>query len=178
MTLQARNLPDELVYALVAAHNQRQVDSIGSSFHLSRTEITNRGDYRNQSVTRLSIAANALSNDAARVVRANAIKAALNLHYADMVAHDTVQTATIATADATDLTSANTLINACKASYNTGGHINTAGVHFTNDATNTIAAANATDAASFDTLAAEMTTDINAHMASAPAGTVVTPVSA
>lgn len=178
MSLQARNTPDEILYALVAAHNQGKVDSIASFFHLSQTETTNRGNYRNQSVTRLRIASAAATDLATSLTLVNEVKTVLNVHFADTDAHDTAVSAQIATAVATDLTTANTLANALKTAYNTGGHINAASVHFTNDGTNTIAAAAATDQTTLNTLANELKGDINLHLASAPAGTLITLVTA
>ena len=49
-----------------------------------------------------------------------------------------------------------------------GNNLANVATHFTADATNTIAAANATDQTSLNTLLNELKTDINAHMASAP----------
>ena len=120
--------------------------------------------------TTLAVTAAAPTTEATRVALANDIKTILNLHFADRSAHGSAVSAQIATADATNEASAITLANACKAAYNTGGHINASNVHANNDATNTISASAATDQASLDTLLAELKTDINAHIIAALAG--------
>lgn len=174
MTLKVRNEADEIAYALVAAHNLAKVDGIASFFHLSQTETTNRGNYRNPSVTRLRVLSANGTDLPTSLVLVNELLTVLNTHFADAGAHNTALSAQIATAAATDLTSANTLANALKTAYNTGGHINAAGVHYTNDGTNTIAAATATDLTTLDVMINEMKGDLNAHLASAPLGTTVT----
>lgn len=178
MSLNARNIPDSVAYAAAAANNQRMVDSIASFFHQSQTESVG-GDYRNPNLARLRITSAASSSEATAVALVNEIKAKLNIHFADDIAHDTAVSAAIATADGLvgdSLVTALALANAIKAAYNT--HLAAASVHFTNDATNTIAAATATDQTSLNTMLNEMKTDINAHFASAPAGTWVKIVSA
>lgn len=171
MAFKVRNTADELIYALVEAHNQRQVDALSTSFHLSRTERTNHPDYRNQSVTRVTVTAAAATDTATSVTLVNDVKSVVNEHFADATAHNTAVSAAIATATATDLATGVTLGNAIKAAYNT--HLAEANVHFTNDGTNTIAAANATDGATLITLLTELKTDVNAHGAGAVAGTYI-----
>ncbi len=170
MTIKVRKANDKGMFRAIADQlNQLREASVGSNFHASTTAVSQTGDppvYTALAVT----AANGAGTVPLIVALANNIKAVLNLHYADMDAHKSVQTAAIATADATDLATAQTLLNACKTSYNTGGHLNTANVHFNNDGTNTIAAVNATDQASADTLGNELKTDINAHILGALAG--------
>lgn len=178
MSLNVRNIPDAVAYALVAAHNQRQADAIGSSFHMAQTETVS-ADYRNPVLTRVRISSANSSSEATAVTLVNELKAKLNQHLADDIAHDTAVSAQVTTADAVtgdSLVTAIALANALKAAYNT--HLSAANVHFTNDATNTIAAANATDQTSLNTLLNEMKTDVNAHFASAPAGTWIRIVSA
>lgn len=157
----------KVLEALVAQHNQNRENAVGSNIHYAVTSHAAKDD--GTAAPLLIEAANPTSL-ATRIALANDIKKVLNAHYADMLAHRSVQTAAIATADAIDEATAITLANACKASYNTGGHINTANVHANNDATNTIAAVNASDTASLDTLLTELKTDINAHIQAALAG--------
>lgn len=171
MSLRTSTVPDDIAFALLAAHNQRQVDAIASFFHLSQTESTNRSNYMAPTVTRLRVLSANASDLATSVTLVNEVKLVLNQHFPDLVAHDTVASAAIATADATDLATGITLANAMKAAYNT--HLSAANVHFTNDGTNTTAATNASDQATLNTLLNEMKTDINAHLASAPAGTFI-----
>ena len=100
----------------------------------------------------------------------NALKVVLNQHLpsaGDLGAHRTASATSISSADATDQTTANTLINEEKADYNT--HLTESGVHINNDATNNTTAANATDLATSITLATELRTDYLAHTAAAVA---------
>jgi hypothetical protein len=156
--------------AIITEINRMRDALVASNFHASVTRGPTVESDDSVSAAALTIASANASTLLTSLTLVNEIKAVLNTHYADMGAHKSVQTAAITTVDATDLTTGQTLANAIKASYNTGGHINTANVHHTDDATNTIAAANATDQSSLNTLLNELKTDINAHMAGALAG--------
>ena len=142
-------------------HGQRDGD-VGANFHASIT--------RGPTGATLAVAKANASTLATSIALVNEIKAVYNTHVRDKSAHNSVFSAAITTADATDLASAITLANAIKAAYNTGGHINTASVHFNADATNTVAAANASDQSSLNTLLNELKTDLNAHIANGLAG--------
>lgn len=172
----ARKVPDVMLFALVAANNQRQLDAIASFFHLDRTNSAEGSDYTNPTQTRLTVTAAAATDLATSVALANNIRTVLNTHFPDLIAHDTVATALLATPVATDLATGITLGNAEKAAYNT--HLTLSGAHYTNDSTNATAATNASDQSSLNTLLNEMKADINAHMASAPAGSIVNVVAA
>ncbi len=171
MSLRTRTMPDEMTFALVAANNQMMTDNIASLFHMDRTAAVpaTPGDYRNPSTTRLSISSANASSLATSLTLVTELKLKVNTHFADTIAHDTAVSAAITTAAATDLATGITLGNAIKAAYNT--HLSAASVHFTNDATNTISAADATDQTSLNTLLNEIKGDLNLHMASAPKGT-------
>jgi len=170
MSQEVRNDPDHIAYALLAAYNRVQADAIGSFFHQSRTENTTRGDYRNQSVTRVTVSAANATDLATSVTLVNQIKAVLNQHFVDPnPVHNTAVSAAVATADATDLATGITLGNALKAAFNT--HRTASNVHFTNDSTNAVSSADSTDQTSLNTLLNEMKGDVNAHLASAPNGT-------
>jgi hypothetical protein len=175
MALKPRKNPDEVLFAMVAANNQRMVDAISTSFHLDRTAatptLTTGGDYRNPVVARLSVTLAAATDSATQIALTNELRRVVNIHFADSIAHDTVTSAAITIAVATDQTSAWALANDIKSKY--GTHLAAASVHFTNDGTNTIAAANATDATTLQVLANELRTDLTAHMASAPVGVYV-----
>lgn len=105
------------------------------------------------------------------IVVANTWKATYNADLASAVnattglgAHTVADgTNTIATANATDLPSLETLLNACKAAWN--AHRVLATVHFAADATNASAAAAATDLGTSITLANDLVTQRNAHVA-------------
>jgi hypothetical protein len=170
MALKTRALPDEILFAVVAANNQNMTDNIASLFHLDRTAATPTTgvDYKNPSTTRLSISSANASSLSTSVTLVNELKTKINVHFADSIAHNTAVSAAISTATATDLATGITLGNAIKAAY--GTHLSAANVHFTNDSTNTIAAADATDQTSLNTLLNELKADLNLHMASAPKG--------
>lgn len=148
--------------AIFAEINRNRDADVGANFHASIT----RGP---TGATLQVVKANA-SSLATSIALVNEIKAVCNVHFRDKSAHSSVFTALITTPDAIDLATGITLGNAIKAAYNTGGHINTASIHFNADATNTISAANATDQTSLNTLLNELKTDINAHIANGLAG--------
>lgn len=140
---------------------------VGSNVHAQVTPSGPPAADVTATVAALAITAAAPTTEATRVALANDIKRVLNAHYADMSAHKSVQSAAITTADAVvgdSYVKAFALANACKTSFNTGGHINTSNVHHNNDGTNTITAAAATDTTTLDALLTELKSDINAHI--------------
>ncbi len=170
MAIQVRGNPDDVAFAIAAALNQLQTDAIGSFFHQSRTEITSTSNgHKNPTITRVTITSANATDLATSLTLLTELKADLNIHFADTIAHNTAVSPQVATASATDLATGITLANALKAQY--GTHRTASNVHFTNDATNTVAAADATDQATLNTLINELKTDFNAHFASAPNGT-------
>ena len=174
MALSTRKMPDEVAFALVAANNQRMVDGISTFFHLDRTAAVPTAstlDYRNPSTARLAVTLAAATNAATQLTLANELRRVINVHFADLVAHDTTSSAQVTIAVATDSATAITLANNLKSIYNT--HLSASGRHFTNDSTNTIAAVDATDATTLQVLVNELRTDLTAHMASAPAGVYI-----
>jgi hypothetical protein len=173
MAFKTRNMPDAMVFALVAAWNHRQEAAVSTFFHADITQVTTDADYRAPTVTNDTVTAANGTDLTTNITLVNQMKAVMNRHFVDPRAHNTAVSAVVATANATDLATAVTLVNALKAAYNTGGHINGAGIHFTNDGTNTVAAANATDLATLQTLNNEMKGDFNAHVISAPAGAMI-----
>ncbi len=174
--MDVRKTPDNVAYALVAASNQRMVDGIASFFHLNRTELTNSSDYRAPTVTRLSISSATATDETTLVTMVNELKADINTHFADTIAHNTAVSSAVATATATNAATAVTLVNALKTAYN--AHLTASNVHYTNDSTNAVSSAAATDQATAITMANEMKGDFNAHVASAPAGTFINLVDA
>ena len=171
MALTPRKIPDEVGFALVAANNQRMIDNIGSSFHLDRTAAppTTVGlDYKNPGTTRLSVTLAAATDAATQLALSNELRRVVNIHFADLIAHDTTSSAAITIAVATNAATAITLANDIKSKYNT--HLGAAGRHFNNDGTNTVTSPDATDATTLQTLVNEIRTDLTAHMASAPVG--------
>jgi len=170
MAYKTRKTPDVMVNALVAAHNFRQEESVASFFHADTTQKTS-GHYQNMTVADDLVTAADGSGDATNSTLANEIKAVLNRHFADTLAHDTAVSAQVSTADGTDEASNVTLANALKSAYNT--HLSASNVHFNNDGTNDVTSSNATDTASTSTLLNEMKDDLNAHIVSAPAGAMI-----
>ena len=160
MATSVRNLDGLIERALVVEFNALRRDiarvKSGALFHSDAST---------------AISAAAASDLPTVLVRANAIKAAYNLHIASTLSASTGQGAHlavdaangIAAADATDQGSANTLLNELKTDYNI--HRASAVFHYTADATNVIASADATDLASSITLCNELFTDINLHFA-------------
>jgi hypothetical protein len=102
------------------------------------------------------------------IVRANRLKGVINEHFEDTLAHATAVSAEVETDAATTLATANTLATALKAAYTT--HLTASNVHPNNDATNTIAANDATTIATLIGLLNEMRVDVAAHIASALGG--------
>lgn len=169
MALKIRKAETDLALrAVIQEVNRLREASVGSNFHGSVSLAAQNLSSDPLAPTTLSITSALTATLAGRIITANQIKGVLNVHFRDASAHNTALSPAITTADATDAATARTLINACKAQYNT--HRTLASAHFNNDATNVIAAADATDDASFDTLATEMKADINAHIAGALAG--------
>jgi hypothetical protein len=172
MAYRTRKVTDAMVAALVATWNVKQEASVSTFFHADITQKTSGGDFAPLVASDTIGSANA-TDLATSLVLVNDIRAVTNRHFVDPRAHNTAVTTPTTLADATDLTTAVALANDIKSLYNTGGHVNGSNIHFTNDATNTISAANATDQTTLNTLANELKTDINAHIISAPLGSMI-----
>lgn len=171
MAYETRKISEEIAFALVAAHNERQEESVASFFHADITSTTDRTNYKAPVTTSLTVTLANASDTATAVALANDLKTKINIHFADTFAHDTAVSAAVATADATDEATAITLANALKAAFNT--HLSASNVHHNNDGTNTVAAADASDAGTLNTLLNEMKGDYNAHIVSSPAGGMI-----
>lgn len=127
----------------------------GSSFHL---------DPVSSAIT----AANA-SDLATSLTLAEQIRGVYNTHLDSDAAHKIKDPKPALTA-ATTLATAITLANAIKSDYNT--HRASTTYHYNEDATNVITSADATDQSSLNTLLNELKTDLNAHIASGPTGSL------
>lgn len=171
MAYVTRKTPDAIVFALVAAHNLRQEESVASFFHADTTQDTTATDYRAPTVADLQVTSADGTNDATNTTLVNEIKVVVNRHFADTLAHDSAVSAAVATADGTDETTNATLATALKAAVN--AHYTGSNIHFTNDATNTITEADGTDTATTATLINAMKDAVNAHIVSAPAGAMI-----
>lgn len=145
---------DPVLGKVCAAFNDLKAQiGAASAAHLDKSEVT---------IT----AANA-SNLATSLTLVNQILDVYKFHMADTLAHKTTGVALASYAYATDLTTAMARANDIKAKYET--HRASTTYHYNADATNTIAADDATDQTTLNTLLNELKTDINAHMADGPA---------
>jgi hypothetical protein len=160
------------MYALVAAHNARQEAAVTNQFHADITQKTS-GYFASPTVASDTVTAATATDLATSLVLVNQIKAVLDRHFVDTLAHDTAVSATITIADATDLATAITLANNLKDMYTTGGHVDASNVHFNDDSTNVVTNADATDQTTLNTLVNEIKGDVNAHITSAPIGSMV-----
>lgn len=172
--LTARNVPEELVLALIAAYNRKQTDEIttGTKFHAAQHEtVTNPGFPGQRTLARPNIATANATDAATALALTNEVRVLVDTHFADTIAHDSAVSAAITIATATDTTTAVTLANDLKSKFN--AHRSAANVHFNNDGTNDVTNANATDATTLIALINEIKGDFNAHIASAPTGTYI-----
>lgn len=170
MGFTARKGTEEVLYALVLAHNntRRAAGVLGSFFHADVTADPS-GDFRAPVATAATVSAANASDLATSLTLVNDIRKRWLQHRADDLAHKVNDGLPALTAPvATDLTTAQTLANELKADYNT--HIASTTYHYTADGANAVAAVDATDQTSLNTLLNEMKTDFNAHIASAPVG--------
>lgn len=124
----------------------------GSKFHLDASEVT---------VT----AADASSLDTSLTL-VNQLRAVYEFHKADTLAHKAADTATLTAPAATDLASAITLANELKGDYNV--HRASTSWHYNADSTNVVAASNASDQGTLNTLLNDIKTQFLAHFADAP----------
>jgi len=169
-TVRKTELP--MAHALVAAHNLAQEAAVASYYHADTTQVSS-GHYTAPVVTADTINSANATNLATSITLANDCKHTINRHFADTLAHDSAVSAQITTADAlTTLAQVEALAIAIKAAYNT--HLSETDVHFTNDSTNTISAADPSSSqTNTDTLLNEIKGDFNAHVISAPAGAMI-----
>lgn len=175
MAYRVRNTAETLARALVAANNLRQTEAVASFFHADTTQKST-GHFSAPVVTDDTVLSANGTDTTTNIVLVNEMKAVVNRHFSDDLAHNTAVSAQLTTADATDATTVNTLANAIKAAYNT--HLTASNVHFTNDTTNNVTNADGTDAATASVLLNEMKGDFNAHVVSAPLGAMIRTVPA
>lgn len=171
-TLYSQDTIEAIARASVVQHNnfvQNKADTDGY-FHRSRSSVPS-GDYRNPSSSALSVSAASATDLATSIALTNDIFHVLKAHCLDDVAHLVADTAVFSVLDgysnATDLTSVQVVLNACKAQYNL--HIVKTTCHLHADSSNSVSASNATDQSSANTLANQFKTNLNAHSGSAPA---------
>lgn len=183
MTLPVRNNQRDVLAALVAAHNQRTIDSVSTNFHMCQFETVS-GDFDNPVIARPTAPAQ-VTVDTVGWALIQTLIPQISSHFADLVAHDTVAStaSTYTTGDVTDTATACTVLNDLKAVLNV--HYTQAGVHFTDDNSNTVTSADATDDATMQVLLNELVSGIGgaggglyAHWESAPAGTMINVIGA
>ena len=175
MAYKTRKLPDVMVNTLVAAWNAKQEAQVAALFHADITQKTS-GDYLNPTVASDLVSAANGTDDATNIVLANDLLAVVDRHFADVLAHDTAVSAALTLAAATDAATALALVNDIKDKYNT--HLSATDVHFNDDSTNDVTNSDGTDQATVSVVANEMKGDVNAHVISAPVGSMIELVSA
>lgn len=129
------------------------------------TTVVAQGAHRDKSETTVT-AANA-TNLATSLTLCNDILGVYQFHMADTLAHKVTGVALASYALVSTLADAITRANDIKSKYET--HRASTTYHYTADSTNAIAAADATDQTSLNTLLNELKADLNLHMASGAA---------
>jgi hypothetical protein len=151
---------DPLVAVLATAFNTLKTQIGAGAFkHFDASERV---------LTFTTLSGAAAADELAAIDATNQLKAIYEFHIRDTLAHSITQAAEPTLVVATSLATAYTLANAIKVDY--ALHIADTDMHPNADATNTVAAADATTLGSLQTLVNEMknTTALQAHMASAP----------
>lgn len=178
MGMNIRKDLDSFLYGMAQAHNAlcRDATVVGARFHADVTSSTT-GDYTQPASTALKVASANATDLPSTLAIANEALAKLNIHMADAMSHQVADTTNGPVANAVaavDQGTANTLLNLLKATFN--AHltqvISSVHVHFNDDSTNTVAAANASNASTSQTLANAIKASYNAHIISAPGGGV------
>lgn len=169
-----RKIDSEVAFAAVAALNstRRGITSLlTTKAHAGATSVINTGHWQAPAGSALQVTAANATDLATLRTLCRDLWAVGKLHFEDALHHnaaDTTNSWGTQPAEDASLGDLQTWLNAAKSAYT--AHLSQASVHFTNDATNTIAAANASDQTSANTLANEMKTDLNAHINNALAG--------
>jgi hypothetical protein len=171
MAYDVRDIPTELVYALVTAWNEYLALDVGSNFHYDVTSRMTSTDYRNPTRESNLIEGDDCTDTATAIVLVNEIWQKLNVHFADTMAHASAVSAAIGTATATTLATAITRAEAIRTAYT--AHLSASNVHATNDSTNTITAATATNEATLVTLVNELKEEHDDHIEGAPQGRMI-----
>jgi hypothetical protein len=181
MALKTRKTPDVMLFGLVHAFNLLVRWIVGSITTYPHADVTSTpgGNYQLPTATALHVTAAAATTLATGITLGEDVRGVTLKHLADggsafnayggaHKAADATNIALIAYATIAKLTATstqgqlNTLLNALKTVAL--AHVSQAGVHFTADATNTVAAADATDLASSETLANALKAWANAHI--------------
>ncbi len=169
--MELRKGSNQVLTHLVFQLNALRDVNVGGNFHAQVTPSGPPGDDPAALPAALAITAANSSNLATAITLANDVLRVLQAHFKDMAAHKTVQSPVINLTDLAStavLATVQTRANALKAAYE--AHRLLANVHFTNDGTNTLTQADASDQTTLNALLNEMKTDINAHVAAGLAG--------
>ena len=170
MALTVRRNPTSLAFGVATAFNAFMRQFVAAETSYPHYDITSRpsGAYDAPASSPLSIVNSSTADLAAVILMAEEMRLVMLAHFADVLAHkvsDTVDIALIAVATvpaATDQGTVNTLLNALSTAYT--AHIGSTSYHLGADATNVISAPAATDLASSKVLAADIRTQIIAHV--------------
>lgn len=194
MAITVRRVDPALSMALAIAHNKTVVTLVGSSFHADLTSTTTTDQlYTHTPATLQVTAANAAGDITTAIALLNNLIGVATVMMKDAVSTSPVSAGAhkipdatnlallpaqyVATGNlATDTAAVVAAANSWKTAYN--AHLTQTGVHYTNDGTNSVATANATDLPSSTTLLNAEKTAVNAHIAGAPATQMVNVVNA
>lgn len=164
---------DQAMFAMVTNWNAFVRERATNEDAFSHAEITSYsgGDWRVPTASSVLVTvADAAATLATVITLANQEINVLDVHFLDTYAHLAADTTNDMGLDdlASDASQSvtNTRLNAIKTACL--AHVSQGGVHFHDDVTNTIAAANATDLASSITLANAIKVFLNAHIQQAP----------
>ena len=170
MAIQARKGSDAVALDLVAGYNalRATVAVAATKFHADVTSSSTLGGFDAHAAAALLVTSASATNTGTGVTLANELKAKLNVHMADAIAHKTADVANgpLTTADASDDATTVTLATAIQTAYN--AHVQSTTYHYTAD-TNT----DSTTISSASTARTSLTAIkalYNVHIASAPAG--------
>lgn len=170
MAISVRKDPDEVLKAIVFAHNAMQSQVVTDGYHRDLSQVTTGDVFQGTpTLTTLQVSLSNAVDLPSVVALANQLLAVCHMHMSDGEAHLLADRTNDPVVDgyvpAVDLTSVEALLNAIKALYN--AHLTASGVHPHNDTANSVSAANATDLSSSETLANAIKTAINAHISNA-----------
>jgi hypothetical protein len=198
MSIKARKQPDALTNALISASNQTARAYVAGSTTYPHVDVTSTtgGNYQAPTTSPLLVTGTAVDLSSTITV-AEQIRTVLFTHFNDAGAATNLYGGAHKAADTTNatpisyatiakilpatgtLSQVEALLNALKTACL--AHVSQSGVHFTNDGTNTVSAANATDLTSSETLASGsggLKAFVNAHIQFASAAVTVTPIPA
>lgn len=170
MALTIRKDPASLAFGVATAFNAFMRKFVESETSFPHYDITSTpsGSFDAPVSTALGVVNSSTADLSAVILMAEEMRSVMLKHFADALAHkaaDTTDAALLALGTvptATDQTSVNLLLNALATAY--AAHRVSTSYHLGVDATNVVTALSATDLASSKTLAADIRTQIIAHI--------------